>query len=66
VSRRDTTFSGRFIYLPFIGTWKESETVRVLIGVWTGCLDVQTDASWNRSFSIQCRVQTEKIRRPDG
>jgi hypothetical protein len=65
-SGRDTTSSGRLIELPFIGTWKESETVRVLIGVRTGCWDVQTDASWNRSFSIQCRVRTEKKHRPDG
>jgi hypothetical protein len=43
----DTTSSGRLIDLPFIGTWKESETVRVLIGVRTGYFDVRTDASWN-------------------
>jgi hypothetical protein len=45
-SRQDTTSTGRLIDLPFIGTWKESETVRVLIGVQTGCWDVRTDASW--------------------
>jgi len=31
-----------------------------LIGVRTGCWDVWTDASCNRSFSIQCRVQTKR------
>jgi len=45
-SERDTTSSGRLIDLPFIGTWKESETVRVQRGVRTGCLDIWTDASW--------------------
>jgi len=65
-SGQDTTSFGRLIDLPFIGTWKESETVWVLIGVRTGCCDVRTDASWNRSFSIQCRVWTEKIGCPDG
>jgi hypothetical protein len=43
---RDTTSSGRLIDLPFIGTWKESETVRVQRGFRTGCWDVRTDVSW--------------------
>jgi hypothetical protein len=37
VSGRDTTSSVRLIDLPFIGTWKESETVPVLISARTGC-----------------------------
>jgi hypothetical protein len=45
-SRRDTTSSRRLIDLPFIGIWKESETVRVLRGVRTCCWNVRTDASW--------------------
>jgi hypothetical protein len=45
-SGRDTTSSGRLIDLPFIGTWKESETVRVLRGIRTCCWKVRTDASW--------------------
>jgi hypothetical protein len=32
---------------------------RILKGVQTGCWDVRTDGSWNRSFSIQWRVRTE-------
>jgi len=56
--------SGRCVNLPIFRTWKESETVWVQRGIRTGCWDVWTDASW--SLSIQCRVQTEKIRRPDG
>jgi len=65
-SERETTLSGRLIDLPFLGTWKESETGWVLRGVWTCCWNVWTDASWNRCFSIQWRVQTEGTRRPDG
>jgi hypothetical protein len=65
-SGRETTSSERCVNLPINWTWKESETVRVLKGVRTGCWKVWTNASWNRSFSIQCRVQMEKIRRPDG
>jgi hypothetical protein len=47
------------INLPLLWTWKESEADRSLIGVRTGCWDFRTDASWNRSFSIQYRVRTE-------
>jgi hypothetical protein len=36
-----------------IWTWKEYEADRSL-------MDVRTDASWNRSFSIQWRVRTER------
>jgi hypothetical protein len=43
-----------------IWTWKESEADRSLMDVRTGCWEVRTDASWNRSFSIQCRVRTER------
>jgi hypothetical protein len=43
-----------------IWTWKESEADQSLIDVRTGFLEVQTDASWNRSFSIQWRVRTER------
>jgi hypothetical protein len=43
-----------------IWTWKESEADRSLMDVRTGCWEVQTDASWNRSFSIQWRVRTER------
>jgi len=42
-----------------IWTWKESEVNRSLMDVRTGCWDVRTDASWNRSFSIQWRVRTD-------
>jgi hypothetical protein len=52
--------------LPIYWTWKESEADQSLMDVKTGCWEVRTDASWNRSFSTQCRVRTEKIRRPDG
>jgi hypothetical protein len=45
-SGRDTTSFGWLINLSFTRTWKESETSRVQRGVWTGCWDVQTDASW--------------------
>jgi hypothetical protein len=45
-SGRDTTSSGRLIDLPFIGTWKESETIRVLRGVRTCWWNIRTDASW--------------------
>jgi hypothetical protein len=72
-SRRETTSSGRRINLPIFWTWKESEADRSLMGVRTGCWDVRTDARWNRSFSIQCRVRTEryvvrtgKTHRPNG
>jgi hypothetical protein len=40
------------IDLPLFWTWKESEAGRSLKVVRTGCWDVWTDASWNRSFSI--------------
>jgi hypothetical protein len=40
-SRRDTTSFGRLIDISFIGTWKESETVRVLRGVRTCCWNVE-------------------------
>jgi hypothetical protein len=59
-----------------IWTWKESEADRSLMDVQTGCWDVRTDASWNRSFSIQWKVRTDDAglsgvrsgwtRRPDG
>jgi hypothetical protein len=58
-SWRKTTSSGRCINLPLFWTWKESEADRSLMDVRTGYWDVRTDASWNRSFSIQCRVRTE-------
>jgi len=45
-SGRDPTSSGRLIDLPFIGTWKQSETVRVLRGVQTCYWNFRTDASW--------------------
>jgi hypothetical protein len=45
-SGRDTTSSERLNDLSFIWTWKESEIGRVPRGVWTGCLNVQTDGSW--------------------
>jgi hypothetical protein len=51
---------------PIYWTWKESEADRSLMDVRTGCWEVRTDASWNRSFLTQCRVRTEKIRRSDG
>jgi len=59
-SGRETTSSGQCINLPIFWTWKESEADRSLMDIRTGCWDVQTDASWNRSFSIQWRVQTER------
>jgi hypothetical protein len=43
-----------------IWTWKESEADRSLMDIRTGCWEVRTDASWNRSFSIQCRVRTKR------
>jgi hypothetical protein len=48
------------INLPIFWTWKESEADRSLMDIRTGCWDVQTNASWNRSFSIQWRVRTER------
>jgi len=59
-SGRETISSGRCINLPIFWTWKESEADRSLMDVRTGCWDVRTDASWNRSFSIQWRVRTKK------
>jgi hypothetical protein len=59
-SGQETTLSGRCINLPMFWTWKESEADRSLMDVRTGCWDVQMDASWNRSFLIQWRVQTER------
>jgi hypothetical protein len=38
--------SGLLIDLSFIGTWKESKTVRVLRGIRTCCWNIQTDATW--------------------
>jgi hypothetical protein len=59
--------SGRCIILPIFWTWNESEADRSLMDVRTGCWDVRTDASWNRIFSIQWRVRTERhIVRTDG
>jgi hypothetical protein len=46
VSGRDTTSSGRSNDLSFIGTWKESETGRLPIGVRTCYWDVRMDARW--------------------
>jgi hypothetical protein len=60
VSGRETTSSGRCINLPIFWTWKESEADRSLMDVRTGCWEVRTDASWNRSFSIQWRVRTKR------
>jgi hypothetical protein len=64
------------INLPLFRTWKESKANQSLKGVQTGCWDVRTDASWNKSFSIQYRVWMEKyvvrtvdawsVERPDG
>jgi len=48
------------INLPLFWTWKESESDRSLLGIRTCCWNVRTDASWNRSFSIQWRVRTER------
>jgi hypothetical protein len=59
-SGRETTSSGRCINLPLFWTWKESEADRSLMDVQTSCWDVLMDESWNRSFSIQWRVQTKK------
>jgi hypothetical protein len=56
----ETTSFERCINLPIFRTWKESEGDWSLMDVWTGCWDVRTDASWNRSFSIQWRVRTER------
>jgi len=39
--------------LPLNWTWKESEADRSVRGVRTGCWEIQTDASWNSSFSKQ-------------
>jgi hypothetical protein len=59
-SGRETTSSKRCINLPIFWTWKESEADQSLMDFRTGCYDVRTDASWNRSFSIQWRVWTER------
>jgi len=64
-SRRDTTSSGRLIDLPFLGTWKESKTVRKLRGVRTFYWNVQTDASWIEA-SRYSEESGRKERRPDG
>jgi hypothetical protein len=47
------TASVRCINLPIFWTWKESEADRSL-------MDVRTNASWNRSFSIQWMVRTDR------
>jgi hypothetical protein len=44
---------------PYLNLERKSEAYRSLDVVGTGCWDVQTDASWNRSFSMQWRVRTE-------
>jgi hypothetical protein len=44
---------------PFLELGKNQWTIRELIGVRTCCWNVRTEASWHRSFSIQCRC-------PDG
>jgi hypothetical protein len=59
-SGQESTSSGRCINLPIFWTCKESEADRSLMDVWTGCWDVRTNASWNRSFLIQWRVRTER------
>jgi hypothetical protein len=65
-SRRESTSSGRLQKSSHIYFWKENLKLdRSLRVVWTGCWNVQTDASWNRSFSIQRSVRTEKPHRPD-
>jgi hypothetical protein len=45
--------------LPIFELGKNLKLDRILRGVRTGCWDVRTDASWNRSFSIQRSVRTE-------
>jgi hypothetical protein len=45
--------------LPLFELGKKSEAIRSLRVVWMGCWDVRTDASWNRSFSMQRRVWTK-------
>jgi hypothetical protein len=47
------------INLPITELGKNLKLGRILRGVRTGCWDVQTNASWNRSFSMQWRVRTE-------
>jgi hypothetical protein len=44
---------------PYLNLERKSEADRSLDVVRTGCCDVRTDASWNRSFTIQWRVRTE-------
>jgi hypothetical protein len=46
----NTTSSGWLIDLPFLGTWKESETGLVMRGVRMCCWNVRTDASWIEAF----------------
>jgi hypothetical protein len=43
---------------PYLNLERKSEADRSLDVVRTGCSDVWTDASWNRSFLIQWRVRT--------
>jgi hypothetical protein len=59
-SRWETTSSRRCINLPIFWTWKESKADLSLMDVRTRCWEVRTDGSWNRSFSIQWRVRTER------
>jgi hypothetical protein len=42
---------------PYLNLERKSEAGRTLRVVRTGCLNVRTDVSWNRSFSIQRKVQ---------
>jgi hypothetical protein len=59
-SGRESTSSGRLQQSSYIYFWKENLKLdRSLRVVWTGCWVVRTDASWNRSFSIQRSIQTE-------
>jgi hypothetical protein len=43
----------------YLNLERKSEADRSLDVVWMGCGDVRTNASWNRSFTIQRRVRTE-------
>jgi hypothetical protein len=52
--------SGRLHQSSLIWTLeRKSEADRSLEVIRTGCWDVRSDASWNRSFSMQWRVRTE-------
>jgi len=44
---------------PYLNLERKSKADRSLDVVRMGCWDVRTDASWNRSFSMQWRVWTE-------